>query len=249
RWLAEERVGDARLVVVTRGAVAAGAGEGVPDLAASAVWGLVRSAESENPGRFLLVDLDPADGEGPASVAGLATAVATALAADESQVVVRGGVVRVPRLVRGAVAGDRAVWGSTGTVLVTGGTGTLGSLVARHLVVEHGVRHLVLTSRTGPAAPGAAELVAELAEQGAITHVVACDAADRERLAAVLAEIPADRPLTGVVHAAGVLDDAVVTGLDPERLARVLRPKVDAAVNLHELTRDADLTAFVLFSS
>ncbi|MBP8539031.1 beta-ketoacyl reductase, partial [Streptomyces sp. MK37H] len=136
-----------------------------------------------------------------------------------------------------------------GTVLVTGGTGTLGGLLARHLVAEHGVRHLLLTSRRGPEAAGAADLVAELTDAGATAEVVACDAADRDALAAVLAAVPADRPLTGVVHAAGALDDGLIGALTPERLEKVLRPKADAALNLHDLTRDLDLSAFVLYSS
>ncbi|MET3988095.1 type I polyketide synthase [Streptomyces sp. PvR034] len=134
----------------------------------------------------------------------------------------------------------------TGTVLVTGGTGVIGSAVARHLVVEHGVRDLVLTGRQGPAAVGAAELVAELTALGATVRVEACDAADRAALGALLDGLDG---LCGVVHAAGALDDGVVSGLTPERLDTVLRPKVDAAWNLHELTRDRDLALFVLFSS
>jgi polyketide synthase 12 len=138
---------------------------------------------------------------------------------------------------------------SQGTVLVTGGTGMAGSALARHLVSSHDVRNLVLVSRRGPAAPGAAELAAELSAAGAEVQVVACDAADREALAKVIADIPVQHPLSVVIHAAGALDDAVVTSLTPERMDVALRAKVDAAWNLHELTRDLDVSAFVLFSS
>ncbi|MEU0796785.1 type I polyketide synthase [Amycolatopsis sp. NPDC005961] len=135
-----------------------------------------------------------------------------------------------------------------GTVLITGGTGGLGGLLARHLVTEHGARHLLLTSRRGLAADGAAELRDELTGLGATVTVAACDAADRDALAALLGGIPAEHPLRAVMHTAGVLDDGVVGSLDAARLDKVLRPKVDAAVHLDELTRHADLTAFVLFS-
>jgi mycoketide-CoA synthase len=138
---------------------------------------------------------------------------------------------------------------AAGTVLITGGTGMAGSALARHVVVNHGVRNLVLVSRRGPDAPGAAELVAELGAAGAQVSVAACDAADREALAKVLADVPVQYPLSAVIHAAGVLDDAVVTSLTPERVDAVLRAKVDAAWNLHELTRDAGVSAFVMFSS
>ncbi|WP_328454220.1 SDR family NAD(P)-dependent oxidoreductase [Amycolatopsis sp. NBC_00438] len=224
------------LVVVTRHAVATGAGEPV-EPAAAPLWGLVRAAQAEHPGRFVLVDVD----DDPAS----RTAVAAAAATGEAQLAVRGGVVVTPRLAPApAPRPDAAEWNPAGTVLVTGGTGTLGRLTARHLVTR-GVRHLTLVSRRGPDAPGAPELHHELTELGARVDIVACDAADRDALAALLDGI--EPPLSAVVHTAGVLDDAVVETLTPQQLDTVLRPKIDAAWNLHELTGNLD--AFVLFSS
>ncbi|WP_394829827.1 SDR family NAD(P)-dependent oxidoreductase [Pendulispora albinea] len=136
-----------------------------------------------------------------------------------------------------------------GTVLVTGGTGTLGGLLARHLVQRHGAKHLLLVSRQGPAAPSAETLARELEGLGARVTVTACDVADREALRALVASIPTAHPLTAVVHAAGVLDDGIVGALTPERLHAVLRVKIDAALHLHELTQGLDLSAFILFSS
>ncbi|MHA6758797.1 type I polyketide synthase [Streptacidiphilus sp. PAMC 29251] len=136
-----------------------------------------------------------------------------------------------------------------GTVLVTGGTGTLGRLVARRLTTHHGVRHLVLTSRQGESAPGAAELRSELAALGAKVTIAAGDTADPDAVAALLAAVPAEHPLTGIIHAAGVLDDVLLASLTPERLARVTRPKAAGAWNLHRATEHLDLAAFVLFSS
>ncbi|PJT51873.1 polyketide synthase, partial [Streptomyces albidoflavus] len=144
---------------------------------------------------------------------------------------------------------DPAGWDPEGTVLITGGTGGLGATVARHLVAEHEVRSLLLVSRRGPAAEGAGELAAALEESGAHVTVAACDVGDRTAVDALLAEIPADRPLRAVIHAAGVLDDGVLDSLTPERLAAVLRPKADAAWHLHEATAGLPLDAFVLFSS
>ncbi|MFE7133717.1 SDR family NAD(P)-dependent oxidoreductase, partial [Streptomyces sp. NPDC057638] len=243
-WLADERFADSRLALVTSGAVAALPGEPVTDLAAAPVWGLVRSVQSEHPDRIVLVDL----GEN-ASDADLTQALGTG----EPQIAVRDGVLSAPRLARPVrTATDTApdtVLDPEGTVLVTGGTGGLGALFARHLVTAHGARHLLLSSRRGPDTPGAAELTAELTALGAEVTIVAADAADRDALHRMLTDAAARRPLTAVVHTAGVLDDATVESLTGERLSTVLRPKVDAAWYLHELTRDLGLSAFVLFSS
>ncbi|MEU0482186.1 type I polyketide synthase, partial [Streptosporangium sp. NPDC006013] len=276
-WLADERCAGSRLVVVTRGAVAAGDGEVVADLGAAAVWGLVRSAQLENPGRFVLVDVE--EGVSPPSLLGV-------LDSGEPQVAVRGGEVRVPRLARvtsgsasgsgvaggsglvegsdserdsalvggsgsedGSDPGEGRVWDPEGTVLITGGTGGLGGLFARHVVAERGVRRLVLTSRRGLDAPGVVELQAELIAHGVEVEIVACDVSDRDQVAALLAGIDAAHPLTAVVHTAGVLDDGTIPSLTAERLDAVLRPKVDAAWHLHELTLDEELADFIVFSS
>ncbi|MFF5257042.1 SDR family NAD(P)-dependent oxidoreductase [Streptomyces leeuwenhoekii] len=244
-WLADDRFLSSRLLAVTRGAVVTGeegAAGADPDLAGAAVWGLLRSAQSEHPGRIVLADID----DDPASLAVLPAVPASG----HDQVAVRAGAVLVPRLAplpASDTAGPEP--DPDGTVLVTGGTGALGALFARHLVTHHGVTRLLLTSRRGPDAPGAQDLAAELTALGATVRIAACDAADRTALAALLDTVPPQHPLTGVVHTAGVLDDGIVTALTPDRLATVLRPKADAAWHLHELTRDHPLTIFVLFSS
>nr|WP_243793705.1 type I polyketide synthase [Saccharopolyspora gloriosae] len=241
-WQSDQRFARSCLMFVTRGAVSVD-GEAPADTAAAAVWGLVRSAQAEDPGRLLLVDLDDAFTS--------ASVLPGLLGGDEQQIAVRQREIRVARLLPLAEqdTADTAGPDSDGTVLITGGTGGLGAELARHLVAEHGTRHLVLASRRGPQAPGALELRAELTAHGAEVRIAACDVADRAAVDGLLAEILAQHPLTAVVHTAGVLDDGAIGSLTPERLDHVLRPKVDAAWHLHEATRDLGLTAFLLYSS
>ncbi|MET9643536.1 SDR family NAD(P)-dependent oxidoreductase [Streptomyces syringium] len=236
-WLEEDRFASSRLVFVTRGAVSGA------DLAAASVWGLVRSAQSENPGCFGLLDLGTEDAA--------SLPLAEALASDEPQLAVREGEVKAGRLARVPTSDTvpEAVWDADGTVMITGGTGGLGAVTARHLVAEHGVRRLLLVSRRGLGAEGATDLVTELEGLGASVSVAACDVADRDALAGALASVDGDHPLRAVIHTAGVLDDGVIGSLTPERVSAVLRPKVDAVWHLHELTCDLDLAAFVVFSS
>ncbi len=230
---------EARLVVVTRNG--AGLPGEDPDLAAAGIWGLVRSAQSENPGRIVLVDSDTAEVTGDL--------VSAVLDTGESQLAVRAGSLLVPRLTRLDPGEDTALTFGTGAVLITGGTSGLGALVARHLATAHGVRDLVLVSRRGEQGEGVGELVAELTELGARPRVMACDIADRDAVRAMLGTLAGGPPLTGVVHAAGVLDDGTIDTLTPAQVDRVLAPKVGGALNLHELTAGADLAAFVMFSS
>ncbi|MCL7461063.1 SDR family NAD(P)-dependent oxidoreductase, partial [Micromonospora sp. MSM11] len=246
-WLAADPLADARLVVVTRGAVATSADDRVTDLAGAAVWGLLRSAQSEHPGRIVLADLDP-DADLDTDLLALLAAAADDPALG-GQLAVRAGTAYVPRLVRATGDARTPATLGRGTVLVTGGTGSLGALVSEHLVTAYGVRSLVLASRQGPAAPGADELVQRLAALGATARVVATDVTDRERVGELVRAITAEDRLAGVVHTAGVLDDGIVSGITADRLADVLAPKVTAGWWLHEATAELDLDLFVLFSS
>ncbi|MET9606154.1 type I polyketide synthase [Streptomyces sp. NPDC006512] len=237
----------APLWCVTRGAVSVARSERQADPAQAPVWGLGRVTALEHGERWGgLIDLPAqADGRALERLAGVLAGDAV-----EDQVAVRASGLFVRRLVRARLAETPAVreWRPTGTTLVTGGTGALGAHVARWLA-ENGAEHLVLTSRRGPDAPGAEALREELTALGARVTLAACDVADRAALAVLLTAIPADQPLTAVVHTAAVLDDGVIEALTPEQIERVLRVKVDATLHLHELTRDLGLSAFVLFSS
>ncbi|MEU8417564.1 SDR family NAD(P)-dependent oxidoreductase [Amycolatopsis japonica] len=224
-WEIAVEPGEGAVVFLTSGAFT--------DPAQAAVWGLVRSAREEHPGRFVLVDADDPTALTDGLLAGI-------VASGETEAVVREGEVRVPRLtpVRGGETGPG--WDPDGTVLITGGTGALAAELARHLVTRRGVRNLILAGRRGPAAEGADELAAELADLGAQARIVACDVADRDQLTALLDGVP----LTAVVHAAGVLDDGLLADLTPDRFETVLRSKVDGALLLDELAGEAHLVFF-----
>ncbi|MFI9504816.1 type I polyketide synthase [Nocardia sp. NPDC052566] len=246
QWLADPRFAESRLVILTRDAVHTSEWEQVRP-AQAPVWGLVRAAQAEHPHRLQLLDLDGSADHDPAAVATAAAAMAA-----EPEGALRGANLLVPRLVQHQLteANREPVEPlDTGTVLITGGTGGLGALFARHLVTEYGARRLVLTSRRGPQAPGADELCAQLTELGAQVTVAACDVSDRDALKALLDEIGSEHPLTGVVHAAGVADTGLIESMTSHRIDAVFAPKADAAWHLHELTSDLPLSLFVLVSS
>ena len=243
-FLVSGKLADTRLLVVTRHGVVAGPDDGGRiNLASAAVWGLVRSAQTENPDRITLLDLD----DHPLTTDALSTVLATA----EPQLALREGDLLAPRLTVAATqaAPDAPAWDTEGTVLITGGTGLLGSLAARHLVTHHGIRHLHLVSRQGTHAPASTELAEELTALGAQITISACDVADPTALQALIASVPTHHPLRAIIHTAGVLDDGITTSLTPQKLATVLGPKADAAWHLHQLTQDIDLTHFIMYSS
>ncbi|WTL60401.1 SDR family NAD(P)-dependent oxidoreductase [Nocardia sp. NBC_01499] len=236
----DARFAESRLVVITRNALATSPGMPV-DVRQAPVWGLIRAAQAEQPGRFAVADLDDR--------ADLDAVLPLLLASGEPEIAVRADHLLVPRLTRSINVGHPVDWHLDGTVLVTGGTGGLGALVARHLVVHHGIRHVLLSSRRGPDGPGVAELRDELAELGAAVTLAACDVADRAAVADLLAAIPPEHPLTAVIHVAGTADNGLIGALTPDRIDSVLAAKADGAWHLHELTADLNLAAFVLFSS
>jgi acyl transferase domain-containing protein/NAD(P)-dependent dehydrogenase (short-subunit alcohol dehydrogenase family)/acyl carrier protein len=240
-FLSSEAAGEKTLAILTEGAVAAEDGED-PDPAAAAVWGLARAAQTEHPDRLVLIDID----DSQASQAALPDAITRG----ESQLALREGTALAPQVVR--LPGEPQERGLSldpeRTVLVTGGGDALGALLARHLVEGHGARHVLLLSDDGEEDASAA-LGTELEALGCKVRVEVCDPADRTQLEQVLGSIAPAHPLGAVLHATRVLDDGVIGFLDAERLERTMRPKVDAAWHLHELTRDLELSEFLLFSS
>jgi acyl transferase domain-containing protein/NAD(P)-dependent dehydrogenase (short-subunit alcohol dehydrogenase family)/acyl carrier protein len=243
-WATLEPLQGSRLVFLTEGAVGVG-DEERPNLASAPVSGLVRSAQSEHPGRFATIDSDGSKGSSEA----LASAVAHT---EEPQIALREGQLLVPRLSRVPVSALEAPGDPIdpdSTVLITGGLSGIGAQVARHLAGGHGARHLLLVSRSGEQAEAAPGLREELEELGAAVTIAACDVSDRERLSDLLDSIPSEHPLGAVVHSAAVLGDGVLESQDADRLERVMRPKADAAWHLHELTKDMELSQFLLFSS
>ncbi|MEV6365238.1 type I polyketide synthase [Nocardia asteroides] len=261
-WLLDNRFQHSKLIVVTYGAISIDERGAAPDLISAPVWGLLRSAQSEHPDRIILVDLDAA----PDSAKILRSVIAN----DEPQIAIRGGELWVPRIVRvrnamqrvdraphqrGAIAKQNLEglnrsdspesMNAQGTVLIAGASGALAAVLARHLVHEHGVRNLLLLSRSEERA----ELVAELTAAGAGVIWASCDVADLEALRAVVDAVPAENPLIGVFHLAGVLHDGVFDRMTPEQLDTPLRGKIDGTWNLHTVTSDLPLTDFVVFSS
>jgi NAD(P)-dependent dehydrogenase (short-subunit alcohol dehydrogenase family) len=208
------------------------------DPAAMAVAAIGRVAALEHPDRW----------GGVVALHGVPdpAALAAVLAGGEDQVAIRPEGTVARRLVRAEDTGQGGDWCPHGTVLVTGGTGALGRHTARGLA-RQGADHVLLVSRAGDQAPGAADLVAELNALGAKATVAACDVADAEALRTLLAAVPAEHPLTAVVHAAGIGDLTPLAGTGTDRLAAVLAAKADGARNLDALC--GDLEAFVLFSS
>ena len=252
-WLADEQFGNLRLTLITEGAVGAAAGEGLDGLACAPVGaGALRGGGGP---RTVRVDRRgwrgaflerPRSGTGHRRVAARDPRGRGPCARLVRADVGRGDGSEGPE---GGSDGENTRFDPVGTVLVTGGTGVLGGLVARHLVVGHGVRRLLLASRSGEGAEGVGELRGELESLGAVVEVVACDVGVRGELEGLLGSIDVAHPLCGVVHAAGVLDDGVIGALTGERLREVLAAKADAAWYLHELTQHLDLGLFVLFSS
>ncbi|MCJ1238967.1 hypothetical protein MMC14_006959 [Varicellaria rhodocarpa] len=234
------------VVWVTRHAVGAGAGDRPVKIGAGPLWGLMRTARSEHPElRLRLIDVD--------EETDLATLSLALMLGDHTEIAVRKEQLLMPHMERASLVASPPV-GLTllradGAVLVTGGLGNLGGRIARRLAISHGVCDLVLMSRRGMESPGADAFVAELAKLGAKATIFGGDIADLDSLRSIMQIFTADRPLRGVIHAAGVVDSGILSSLTPQKCATTFAPKVDGLWNLHQLTKDMDLDLFMIFSS
>ena len=241
------RIGSATPVVwVTRHAVGTGAGDRPVGIGAGPLWGLMRTARSEHPElRLRLIDVDE---ETDLAILGVAL-----MLGDHPETAIRKQQLLMPRMEHASLVASPPVelplLRADGAVLVTGGLGDLGGRIARRLVTSHGVCDLVLMSRRGMESPGADAFVAELAKLGAKATIVGGDIADLDNLRSLMRIFTADRPLRGVIHAAGVVDSGVLSSLTPQKCATTFASKVDGLWNLHQLTKDLDLDLFMMFSS
>ncbi|MEV8318099.1 SDR family NAD(P)-dependent oxidoreductase [Streptomyces sp. NPDC059900] len=242
RWLrAADLEGRVLLTCVTRDAVAV-PGDDAFDLGSSALWGMVRSAQTEHPGQFRIIDVSSADLSGHALLE-------AALKRTDAQLAVRSGRILRPQLAPHPATGSDLPDLGDGTVVITGGTGTIGRELARHLVTRWGARSLALLSRSGSEASGIDTFRGELTALGAEVQVIRTDVSDAQDISSVLGRVRSERPIVGVVHAAGVLDDSIVSNMTPDQLHKVLRSKVDSALNLDAATAGDELRFFTLFSS
>lgn len=239
-WGDDDAPGE-RLTLVTRGAASTGVDDATAlDPALALAWGLARSARSENPGSVAMLDWGD---DVPAHL------LRDALVEGRSQSVLRGETGSTPKLLPVPRTDEKStlgvdIWDRQGTVLVTGASGALAAAVCKHLVLEHGIRHLTLLSRTPATA-----LADELTASGATAHALAVDVSDADAVTAAVTAVPADHPVTVVLHLAGMLADATVATMTDAALEKAIAPKVDGAVNLYEATRESTLDAFVVFSS
>ncbi|WP_186777221.1 type I polyketide synthase [Streptomyces salinarius] len=239
-WLADPRLDGTRFTLITRGAVATGAYDGAPDPVAAAIRGLVRSLQRRHCGRIALVDV----ASGNESLQGLPAA----LASPEPEIALRGGEPLVPRLVPAVPPVSPApVWETGGSVLLTGGSDGRITDVARHLVTVHRVRRVVVAAPGADTSTEVAELAAELDALGAEMVAESCDPADRSALAGLLERVPADRPLTAVVHSAPPSRNGAAPATDAAGPS--VRDRIAAVLHLEELTRPLGLSAFVLLTS
>uniref|UniRef100_UPI0038BA61E0 type I polyketide synthase n=2 Tax=Mycobacterium marinum TaxID=1781 RepID=UPI0038BA61E0 len=252
-WLNRSDTLQAHLVVLTRHAVTTSPHDLAPDPAQAATAALIHTTQNEHPNRITLIDIDNTPTTSQTLTNILTTLTNPTSAPTEPQLALRHGTPHTPRLTptttETTTTSPPLEFDPAGTVLITGGTGMLGAVFAEHMIARYGARHLLLVSRSGPDAPGADDLYQRLTQLGAQITITACDASDPTALAALLGSIPPQHPLRVVIHTAAVLHDAVLTELNPDQLDKVLAAKADAAWHLHQLTADADLDAFVLFSS